>query len=72
MIFLFIKEFIKLKTNMLLHFKCFMISESVYYNDFWRSCDTEDWRNDAEYSALIIGIKYIWQYINTENSCFNL
>ncbi len=21
-------------------------------NDFWRSCDTEDWSNDAENSAL--------------------
>ncbi len=20
-------------------------------NDFWRSCDTEDWRNDAENTA---------------------
>ncbi len=29
--------------------------KSVYYNDFWRSCDTEDWRNDAENTALITG-----------------
>ncbi len=28
--------------------KGFMSSKSVYENDFWRSCDTEDWRNDAE------------------------
>jgi len=30
------------------------------------SCDTEDWSNDAENSALIIGI----HYITKENSCF--
>ncbi len=28
------------------------ISKSVYYYDFWRSCDTEDWSNDAENTAL--------------------
>ncbi len=28
--------------------KCFMRSKSVYYYDFWRSCDTEDWSDDAE------------------------
>ncbi len=27
-------------------------SKSVYQNDFWRSCDTEDRSNDAESSAL--------------------
>jgi len=26
------------------------------------SCDTEDWNNDAENSALITGINYILQY----------
>ncbi len=26
---------------------------AVYYYDFWRSCDTEDWSNDAENTALI-------------------
>ncbi len=35
----------------------------AYYNDFWRSCDTEDWSNDAENSALITGINYIFQNI---------
>ncbi len=24
------------------------LHKSAYYNDFWRSCDTEDWSNDAE------------------------
>ncbi len=28
-------------------------NKSAYQNDFWRSCDTEDWSNDAENSALI-------------------
>ncbi len=27
------------------------------------SCDTEDWSNDAENSALIKGINYILKYI---------
>ncbi len=36
-----------------------MISEGL--------CDTEDWSNDAEYSALITGINYIRKYIQMEN-----
>ncbi len=32
--------------------KLFLSSKSAYYYDFWRSCDTEDWSNDAENSAL--------------------
>ncbi len=32
------------------------------------SCDTEDWSNNAENSALITEINYILQYILTENS----
>ncbi len=31
--------------------KCFLSSKSVYYYDFWRSCDSEDWSNDADNSA---------------------
>ncbi len=31
---------------------CFMVIKSAYQNDFWRSCDTEDWSNDAENTAL--------------------
>ncbi len=27
-------------------------NKSAYYYDFWRSCDTEDWSNDAENTAL--------------------
>ncbi len=27
------------------------------------SCDTEDWSNDAENSALITGINYLLKYI---------
>jgi len=30
------------------------------------SCDTEDWSNDAENSALITGINYIFKYIHIE------
>ncbi len=32
------------------------------------SCDTEDWSNDAENSALITEINYIIQYIQIEIS----
>ncbi len=31
------------------------------------SCDTEDWSNDAEHSALITRINYILKYIQIEN-----
>ncbi len=36
------------------------------------SCDTQNWINDAENSALITGINYIWQYNTIENSYFKL
>ncbi len=39
---------------------------------FEGSCDTEDWRNYAENSALITGINYILKYIQIENSYFKL
>ncbi len=39
--------------------KCFFSSKSAYYYDFWRSCDTEDWSNDAENTALITEINDI-------------
>ncbi len=42
---------------------------STYY-DFWRSCDTEDWSNDAENTVLITEINYSLQYITAENSYF--
>ncbi len=44
--------------------------KSAYYYDFWRSCDTEDWSNDAENTALITEINYILQYIQIESSYF--
>ncbi len=34
------------------------------------SCDTEDWSNDAENSALITEINYILVYILIENRHF--
>ncbi len=43
--------------------KCLLSSKSVYYYDFWRSCDTEDWRNDDENTAAhhrnTLHLKYI-------------
>ncbi len=41
-----------------------------YYYDFWRSCDTEDWSNDAENTALITEINYSLTHIHIENSYF--
>ncbi len=49
-----------------------MSSKSVYYYDFWRSCDTEDCSNDAENTDLITGINYILTYIHIENSYYKL
>ncbi len=36
------------------------------------SCDTEDWSNDAENSALITGINIFFKYIQSENCYFKL
>ncbi len=38
------------------------------------SCDTEDWSNDAENTALITEINYILIYIQIENlsNCNNI
>ncbi len=35
------------------------------------SCDTEDWRNDAENTALITEINYILQYIHIKTFILN-
>ncbi len=43
--------------------KCFLSSNLLYYYDFWRSCDTEDWRNDAGNTALITEINYILKHV---------
>ncbi len=37
-----------------------------------RSCDTEDWSNDAENSLCITGIIYILKYSKVENSYLKL
>ncbi len=50
--------------------KCFLSSKSDYNNDFWRSCDTEDWSNDAENTALITAINDILKYIKIEKKLF--
>ncbi len=44
------------------------VSWAVYYYDFWRSCDTEDWSNDAENTE----INYSLTHIHIENSRFKL
>ncbi len=37
-----------------------------------RSCDTEDWSNGAENSALLTKIHYILKYIQIENPYYIL
>ncbi len=54
------------------NYKCFLSSKSAYYYDFWRSCDTEDWSNDAENTDLITEINYTLTDIHMENSYFKL
>ncbi len=49
----------------------FAANQYVYY-DFWTSCDTEHWSNDAENTDLITEINYTLTYIHTENSYFTL
>ncbi len=50
----------------------FLDKKTAYYNDFWRSCDTEDWSNDAENTALITAINDIVKYIQIEDGYFKL
>ncbi len=40
---------------------------AAYYYDFWRSCDTEDWSNEAENTALINAKNDILLYIHIQN-----
>ncbi len=57
-------------------FSTFIIIENVYCapNKHIRMISnvTEDWSNDAENTALITGINYIFQYIKIESSYFKL
>ncbi len=47
--------------------KCSLSSKSAYWNNFLRSCDTEDRSNDAENSALHLRNKsQINRYTHTE------
>ncbi len=34
-----------------------------HITDFWRSCDTEDWSNDAENTAAVTEINYSLKFI---------
>ncbi len=43
------------------------VSWAANDNDFWRSCDTEDWSNDVGNTALVIQINKIWQCIHIDN-----
>ncbi len=46
--------------------KCFLSSKSAFRMISDGSCDTKDWSNDAENSALITGINDILKYIQVE------
>ncbi len=48
--------------------KCFLSSKSAFWMISDGSCDTKDWSNDAENSALITGINDILKYIQVENN----
>ncbi len=43
-----------------------------YSHDFWRSCDTEDWSNDAGNTALITEIHCILTHIHIKNTYHNI
>ncbi len=51
-------------------FSTLIIIRNVYYYDFWRSRDTEDWSNDAENTDLITEINYIWTDFQIKNMEF--
>ncbi len=80
--FLFIKISRKIKCisfhkNIVQHNSTLIIiirnaSWAVYYYDFWRSCDTEDWSNYAENAALIKAISCILQYNHIKKNSFIL
>ncbi len=42
-------------------------NKSAYYYDFWRSCDTEDWSNDAENTAAHHRNKLYFKVYKTGN-----
>ncbi len=50
--FLLIKESWKIITGPKQNEAVKLFPTSAYQNDFWRSCDTEDWSNDAENTVL--------------------
>ncbi len=50
--------------------KCFLSTNQHIRMISGGSCDTEDWRNDAEIQLCITGINYILKYIGLENSYF--
>jgi len=68
--FLFAKEFRKkdASQNIDLFSTLIIIRASNHYIRVISegSCDTEDWSNDAENSALITGINYILPYIHID------
>ncbi len=76
--FLFIKESQKKKSQFPLKYEAAHLFSTLIIirffswaandNDFWRSCDTEDWSNDAENTALITGINTKIKCIKTEKS----
>ncbi len=49
----------------------FLSSKAVYYYDFWRSRDTEEWSNDAENTVLITEINYSLTDIHIETAVLN-
>ncbi len=52
--------------------KCFLSINSVYYYDFWRSCDTEDWINDAGNTAAHHRNKLQFKLYSNRNYFFKI
>ncbi len=65
---LFIYCFYKTVLNINNNNKRFLEQQISISELFLKDHVTQDWRNDAENPALITGINYILQYIQTESS----
>ncbi len=62
-------EAAKLLINIDNNQKCFLAANQHIRMRSEGSCDTEDWSNDAENSALITEINCTYNYFYTENIC---
>ncbi len=64
------QRFLKKETQVIIFF-FYIINQHIRMISE-ESCDTEDWSNDVQNSALITELHYILKYITTENHYFKL